>query len=128
MTSHFTNRITELKNQLQFSEELKEEAAYRVLILREPIQGVIEQLGIPSVYVINNWINLYKKRIEAGLVPLPPMTEKEKQNLQTLQQRNKQLEKALKDANLMVLALNTMIDVAEEELKIPVRKKRGTKQ
>jgi transposase len=128
MTHHLTDRITEQKSQLQFSDELKEEAAYRVLILREPIQEVIEQLGIPNVYIVNNWINLYKKRIEAGLVSLPPMTEKENQDLQALQQRTKQLEKALKDANLMILALNTMIDVAEEELKIPVRKKRGTKQ
>ena len=59
MTSHLTNRIIELKNQLQFSEEIKEEAAYRILILREPIQEVIEQLGIPNVYVIIRKLKLY---------------------------------------------------------------------
>ncbi len=56
------------------------------------------------------------------------MTEKKKSDNQALNQRNKELERALKDANLMILALNTMIDVAEQELKIPIRKKRGTKR
>ncbi len=40
------------------------------------------------------------------------MNEKQKQNLEALKQRNKDLEKALQEANLMILALHTMIDVA----------------
>lgn len=56
------------------------------------------------------------------------MTEKQKKDLYTLQQRNKELERAVKEANLMILALNSLIDVAEQDLKIPIRKKRGTKQ
>ncbi len=38
------------------------------------------------------------------------------------------LQKALEDAQLKIEALNTMIDVAEEQLKIDIRKKSGTKQ
>lgn len=56
------------------------------------------------------------------------MTEKQKKDLFALQQRNKVLERAVRDANLMILALNTLIDVAEQDLKMPIRKKRGTKQ
>jgi hypothetical protein len=33
------------------------------------------------------------------------MSEKQKQNLDALKQRNKDLERALQDANLMILAL-----------------------
>lgn len=62
------------------------------------------------------------------MISLPLMTEKQKRDLYTLQQRNKELERAVKDANLMILALNTLIDVAEQDLKIPIRKKRGTKR
>ena len=56
------------------------------------------------------------------------MSEKQKQNLAALQQRNKDLERALQDGDLIILALNTMIDVAEKDFKIPIRKKLGTKQ
>ena len=38
------------------------------------------------------------------------------------------LEKKLQHEQLRVEALNTLIDVAEEQLKIDIRKKRGTKQ
>jgi hypothetical protein len=56
------------------------------------------------------------------------MTTTQKQEMQALKQRNAELEQALQQANLLILALNTMIEVAEKELKIPIRKKSGTKQ
>ena len=41
---------------------------------------------------------------------------------------SQELQRALHQANLKVLALETMIDVAEEQLKINIRKKPGAKQ
>ena len=38
------------------------------------------------------------------------------------------LQKALQEAELKIKALNTLIDVAEEQLKISIRKKSGAKQ
>lgn len=38
------------------------------------------------------------------------------------------LEKALKEAELKIQALNTLIDVAEQQLKIDIRKKSGARQ
>lgn len=40
----------------------------------------------------------------------------------------KRLQQQLADANLKIAALNTLIDVAEEQLKINIRKKPGAKQ
>jgi transposase len=40
----------------------------------------------------------------------------------------KKLQQQLADANLKIAALNTLIDVAEEQLKINIRKKPGAKQ
>jgi len=40
----------------------------------------------------------------------------------------KALEKALEEAQLKIKALNTLIDVAEDQFKIPIRKKPGAKQ
>jgi hypothetical protein len=55
------------------------------------------------------------------------MTAEEKQLLAALQKRNKELEKALEDAKMKHIALDILIDVAEEKLKINIRKKPGAK-
>ena len=122
------DHIRELLERYQYSEEVKEIAAFRVLFGGEDPKQVMQDFGIHSIYTLNHWIAAYRKRIDQGLISLPPMSEKQKQNLAALQQRNKDLERALQDANLMILALNTMIDVAEKDFKISIRKKRGTKQ
>jgi len=40
----------------------------------------------------------------------------------------RQLERALEEANLKIIGLETMINIAEKDLKIDIRKKSGTKQ
>jgi transposase-like protein len=45
-----------------------------------------------------------------------------------LESKIKELEKALEQERLRTLALNTMINIAERDLKISIRKKSGTKQ
>ena len=122
------DHIKELLNRYQYSEEVKEAAAFRVLFGGEDAKQVMQELGVHNVKTIHHWVTDYQRKIEQGLISLPPMNEKQKQNLEALKQRNKQLEKALEEANLMILALHTMIEVAEKYLKIPIRKKSGTKQ
>ena len=124
MNEHIQN----LLNQRQYNEDIKEEAILRVLFNGESAFDVAEAMEIHSVQTINLWVNAYRRKIQEGLITLSPMTEKQKQDLYALQQRNKELERAVKEANLMILALNSLIDVAEQDLKIPIRKKRGTKQ
>lgn len=124
MNEHILNLLT----QRQYSEEVKDEAILRVLFNGESAVDVAEAMEIQSVQTINLWVNAYRRKIQEGLITLAPMTEKQKQDLHSLQQRNKELERAVKEANLMILALNSLIDVAEQDLKIPIRKKRGTKQ
>jgi hypothetical protein len=43
-------------------------------------------------------------------------------------EEKKALQKALEEAQLKIKALNTLIDVAEDQFKIPIRKKPGAKQ
>jgi hypothetical protein len=45
-----------------------------------------------------------------------------------LEEKIRELEKSLDYERLKSLALNTMIDIAERDLKISIRKKHGTKQ
>ena len=51
------------------------------------------------------------------------------ENFETLQLKKRifELEKQLKDAELKAIAFSTMVDIAEEEFKIPIRKKLNTK-
>jgi len=44
-----------------------------------------------------------------------------------LKKRILELEKQLKDAELKAIAFSTMVDIAENEFKIPIRKKLNTK-
>ncbi|MBU1045081.1 MAG: hypothetical protein KJ915_11875 [Candidatus Omnitrophica bacterium] len=48
------------------------------------------------------------------------------ENLQ-LRKRVEELEKQLKDAELKAIAFSTMVDIAEKEFNIPIRKKLNTK-
>ncbi len=59
---------------------------------------------------------------------LPVMTEKERQKVEALQKRLTQSEKQLEHAQMKNIALETLIDIAEEKLKISIRKKPGAKQ
>ena len=62
------------------------------------------------------------------ILSLEDMTEAEKQKLAALQKKLKAAEKQLEEARMRNIALDTLIDVAEEKLKISIRKKPGAKQ
>ena len=83
---------------------------------------------MPNVYVLLNWITDYKKKLEKGAITLATMDPKKKNEIHATKQRIKQLEKALEKANILIYGLNSMIDYAEKEHKVPIRKKRGTRQ
>ena len=71
---------------------------------------------------INRWIHEYGLGKELSLAT---MTPKEKQDKLLLEKRIKELEKALDMAKLKNIAIETMIDIAEEQFNIPIRKKAG---
>lgn len=75
--------------------------------------------------LIQNWRKKYASDIP---LTLPIMTEKEKQKVEALRLQLKAAEKLLEDAQMKNIALETMIDIAEEQLKISIRKKSGPKQ
>lgn len=72
-----------------------------------------------------------KPNIALKLFSMPKKKASEKadetfENLQ-LKKRIAELEKQLKDAELKAIAFSTMVDIAEREFKIPIRKKLNTK-
>ena len=74
---------------------------------------------------LRDWQNRYSLGKE---VSLSIMTPQEKQEKALLEKRIKELEKALEYAKLKNIAAETMIDIAEKQFSIPIRKKAGPKQ
>jgi transposase-like protein len=75
--------------------------------------------------LLHDWTKKYSDEHEVSLSSMSPEEKSEKQ---ALEKRIKDLEKKLDSSVMHVKALNTFIDIAEEQLKISIRKKSGTKQ
>ena len=120
--------IRALLQRFQYSEQFQETAAFRIVFGGEEPSQVMADLDIHNSYTLRNWVSLYQRKLQTGLFVSPAMTRTQKRDVQALQQHNKELEQTLQQANLLILALHTMIEVAEQELQVPIRKKSGTKQ
>ena len=77
---------------------------------------------------IRKWVLKFSSDLGEELIVSPPMSEQEQQELAALKKKQKELEKQLELANMKIFGLQTLIDVAEETLKIDIRKKSGSKQ
>ena len=69
-----------------------------------------------------------KKYSDDIVLTLSLMSTKDRTNNQELEKRIKELEKQLELAQMKIVALNTVIDIAEKDYKLEIRKKSGLKQ
>ncbi|GAB3740488.1 transposase [Spirosoma lituiforme] len=122
------DHIRDLLSRFQYSEQLRETAVFRILFGGEEVSQVMEDLGIHCGHTLRSWVQLYRQKMKTGLLTLPAMKQAQKRDMAALKQRNEELEQTLQQANLLILALNTMIETAEKELNVPIRKKSGTKR
>lgn len=110
------------------------EVAFRRWLVREMDAGrltmgdAIERFNLnpdSARALIPSWRAKYSSDLA---ITLPQMTEKERHKLEALQKRLKEMEKELEHAQMKNIALEMLIDVAEEKLRITIRKKPGPKQ
>jgi transposase len=99
-----------------------------VVYQNRSLKDLAKRYGLPNVHILANWIRIYKKILEKGAITLAPMQPEKKKDSKALKQHVKQLEKSLEKANVMIYGINAMIDYAEKELKVPLRKKHGIRQ
>jgi transposase len=86
---------------------------------------------VNSTVTITKWIKEAKRENAELVVSNPTLMANKKQDQQADPDTKKALAEALKkleEAELKVKALNTLIDVAEEQFKIAIRKKAGARQ
>lgn len=81
----------------------------------------------PTEYkkIIKKWQEKYSDELHLSL---QAMSSKDRTDNKKLEKRIKELEKQLELAQMKNVAINTMIDIAEKDYKLEIRKKSGPKQ
>lgn len=90
------------------------------------VSEALKAFDISCRGLIHVWIDKFKA--ENTEISIPNPTAMPKKPTDNLSAENKALRQALSQANLKIKALDTLIDVAQENLKIDIRKKPGAKQ
>ena len=90
--------------------------------------GALKKYGISRAGNITDWMKWYRKNHDIVESKSSPVVKSQSPTSAQEAQRIKELEAALELAKLKVIGLETLIDVAEEQLNIEIRKKPGTKQ
>jgi transposase-like protein len=107
-----------------YSESIKNEVIHLVqsgLLTKEEAS---RRYGIKGHSTILKWIRKFE-----GPDPLEiSMKDYDKLDKKALLKRIKELERQLEDEQIRSFGYSRMIDIAEEQLKIPIRKKPVTKQ
>jgi len=90
-------------------------------------QDLMDKYNIRGKQCINNWIRKFGVEKPTNQ---PPMSKRVKSTESDASKdlKIKQLEEELKREQFKTRALNTMIDIAERELRIDIRKKSGAKR
>jgi len=123
--------IDAIKTKTVVSKQLKRTVVRAFLSGQMTIQQLRQAYGIKSEATVRQWVHqLNQENDELGSINDTLMNKKKPAQTTSnpTEAEVKALQKALADAQLRIAALNTLIDVAEEQLKIDIRKKPGAKQ
>ena len=111
---------------------------FRFQVVQEYLNTGISQKQLQKKYsiggnnCINNWMRKFgTSEVTVEQINLQQAMSKEEEKTpreRKLEAKVKELERALEQERLRTLALDTMINIAERDLKISIRKKSGTKQ
>jgi Transposase. len=115
-----------------FTDELKLQVVHEYMDTDVSYKELMQKYNIRGNNNINNWMRKFglKKPSEQQIALQRTMS---KQIDKTVHEREleaevQKLKQQLEHERLRILALNTLIDVAERDLKISIRKKAGAKQ
>ena len=128
------------KKRGRISKAFKREVAIEYIQGGGTMQEIALKYNLPNLQTVSNWVRCYltPEEIQNKRLSLSQETQKdtsmpEKQDtskdsmISALEQRIQDLEKLLKHSQLKCKALDTLIDIAEEQ-GIQIRKKSGAKQ
>lgn len=110
----------------KYSEEIRLQIVKDIVTKGLTIQEAADRYSV-SKKSIKNWCLKYSCQL-SSLDDQKIVAKKQEEKSRAEVDRIHQLEKALEEANLKIIGLETMINIAEADLKIDIRKKPGTKQ
>src|SRR5712672_749064 len=110
-------------NRYEFTQAFKEKVVLEVFYQGKDIQKAVEEYDLPSIYTVQMWIKQFQKQLQSGIIVLPAMTAEQKANFKEAEHRIKELEKSLEYANVVIFSLNHLVDFAEKQFSIPIRKR-----
>jgi len=107
-----------------YPESLKKE------IVREIKSGLVSKSEVRRKYGIRGWACIYRwiSKFDENIPDNRRLMDYAKSDKAFLIKRIKELERQLEDEQIRSMGLSKMIDIAEEQLKISIRKKSITKQ
>ena len=104
---------------------------FKMSVIKEVLSGHMckdearRQYGIKGKSTVLNWI---RKFDTSGTYQMKKNLPASQRGTSELEAENKRLREELELERLRTLSLNVMIDLAEEQFKVPIRKKSGAKQ
>jgi transposase len=124
------NKYSERRDYRHYPESLKLAIVREYESTKASKAYLKRKYGISTTNTIKYWLSKYGNNaylsIPKNTTVMSSKTE-DSYEVQKLKQRIHQLERELEDAKLLSEAYSLMIKKAEEELKIPIRKKYNTK-
>ncbi len=126
-----TRQVKREKSQKRYPEDLKRKIAKSYLLGEASYAVLAEENGLKNKGVVKEFVKWYRRQLELEPNFDLKFEESENSNIlseKELQNKVKELEKKLKRAELKTEMLETIIDIAEDEFNLDIRKKSGAKQ
>jgi transposase len=114
-----------MKGNKSYTESLKREVFREVQLGNISKEDAKKKYDIRGHSAVSNWIRKFE---EEGSLSKIKMMDYKKENKDGLIKRIKELERQLEDEKIRAEGYSKMIDIAEDQLKISIRKKSITKQ
>lgn len=114
----------------KYSPAIVRAVLYDVQTSSQTLAQIAAKYGLPkgSGSMISKWVKKYSSDFSA-MKELQPTAVNTDIKLSTAKiEREKELQKQLEEARRKIICLETMIDIAEREIGVDIRKKSGTKQ
>ena len=120
------NRKKQRGRKSKYSDSFKRQVAREYLVGQETMQEIANRFELPSRWIVKEFVKWFESQSDDS-PPATALSDSEKQDVEALRKRISDLEKQLDNAQLRALGFETMIDIAEKELRIEIRKKSDTK-
>lgn len=127
LTNHLEGFIQEKVNFSKYETSFRRWLVCEIESGRMSWQEARSRFNLPHRFdvVYSLWQKRYSDQI---ILTLPLMSAEDRTKNQELEKRVRELDKQLELAQMKVVALNTIIDIAEKNYKLEIRKKSGPKQ